>query len=49
MNDKNLKFRAHESFHKEDLLERYELYQNIAEELWDPEKLEEDIDLKQDI
>lgn len=36
----NLPFRSHEEFRRADLDERQDLYRKLAEEIWDPERLE---------
>lgn len=40
MERSGLPFRAHSSFNRADLLERQELYRKIAEEVWNPSRLE---------
>jgi hypothetical protein len=38
-----LSFKAHQAFHKADLDERQELYEQICEEIWSPDRLDEEV------
>lgn len=41
--ESELPFKAHEEFRKEDLEERAKLYQEIAEKLWNPDRLDAEV------